>query len=49
MKLCRFGQPGQEKPGVVDAEGRIRASALDRPGFGVDLNPDVPLHRPYTH
>lgn len=24
MKLCRFGQPGQEKPGVVDAEGRIR-------------------------
>jgi 2,4-diketo-3-deoxy-L-fuconate hydrolase len=24
MKLVRFGQPGQEKPGVVDANGQIR-------------------------
>ncbi len=24
MKLCRFGQPGQEKPGVVDDAGTIR-------------------------
>lgn len=24
MKLCRFGQPGQEKPGVVDDSGTIR-------------------------
>ena len=24
MKLCRFGPRGQEKPGIVDAEGRIR-------------------------
>ncbi|MTV11815.1 MULTISPECIES: fumarylacetoacetate hydrolase family protein [Bradyrhizobium] len=24
MKLVRFGEPGQEKPGVVDQEGRIR-------------------------
>ena len=24
MKLVRFGQPGQEKPGLVDGEGRIR-------------------------
>jgi 2,4-didehydro-3-deoxy-L-rhamnonate hydrolase len=24
MKLCRFGAPGQEKPGVVDAQGQIR-------------------------
>ena len=24
MKLVRFGQPGREKPGIVDAEGRIR-------------------------
>jgi 2,4-diketo-3-deoxy-L-fuconate hydrolase len=24
MKLCRFGPKGQEKPGVVDADGRIR-------------------------
>ncbi len=24
MKLCRFGEPGQEKPGIVDADGAIR-------------------------
>ncbi|MEO5493663.1 MAG: fumarylacetoacetate hydrolase family protein [Sphingomonas sp.] len=24
MKLCRFGPPGSEKPGLVDAEGSIR-------------------------
>jgi 2-keto-4-pentenoate hydratase/2-oxohepta-3-ene-1,7-dioic acid hydratase in catechol pathway len=24
MKLCRFGPQGQEKPGMIDAEGRIR-------------------------
>jgi 2-keto-4-pentenoate hydratase/2-oxohepta-3-ene-1,7-dioic acid hydratase in catechol pathway len=24
MKLCRFGPPGREKPGLIDAEGRIR-------------------------
>ena len=24
MKLVRFGHPGAEKPGVVDAQGRIR-------------------------
>jgi L-rhamnonate dehydratase len=29
--------------------GRIRASELDRPGFGVELNRDIPLYRPYTH
>lgn len=24
MKLLRFGEPGQEKPGILDAEGKIR-------------------------
>src|SRR3546814_12756874 len=24
MKLCRHGAPGAEKPGLVDADGRIR-------------------------
>ncbi|KAB5625426.1 fumarylacetoacetate hydrolase family protein [Pseudomonas putida] len=24
MKLCRFGQPGQERPGLIDTEGKIR-------------------------
>lgn len=33
----------------VPQNGRLRASALDTPGFGVELNRDVPLHRPHTH
>ena len=33
----------------VPENGRLRASALDQPGFGVTLNPDVALDRPYTH
>jgi 2,4-diketo-3-deoxy-L-fuconate hydrolase len=37
MKLCRFGQPGQEKPGVVDAEGRIR----DLSGVLADISVDT--------
>ena len=24
MKLVRFGAPGREKPGIIDAEGHIR-------------------------
>jgi 2-keto-4-pentenoate hydratase/2-oxohepta-3-ene-1,7-dioic acid hydratase in catechol pathway len=24
MKLCRYGKPGYEKPGLVDADGRVR-------------------------
>ena len=24
MKLLRFGPPGQEKPGVLDGQGRVR-------------------------
>ena len=27
--------------------GRIKLSELDKPGFGVELNRDVKLHRPY--
>jgi L-rhamnonate dehydratase len=37
-----LGEPVPEK-------GRLRVSALDRPGFGVELNRDIALHRPYTH
>lgn len=33
----------------VPANGRLRTSVLDKPGFGVELNRDIPLHRPYTH
>ena len=31
----------------VPVGGRMKASALDAPGFGVRLNPDIALHRPY--
>ena len=31
----------------VPRDGRIKASALDKPGFGVTLNPEVKMHRPY--
>ncbi len=32
----------------VPVNGRMKASVLDKPGFGVRLNPDVKLHRPYA-
>ena len=31
----------------VPVRGRMKASALDQPGFGVRLNPDCALHRPH--
>lgn len=33
MKLCRYGQPGAEKPGIVDADGALR----DLSGVVADL------------
>jgi L-rhamnonate dehydratase len=33
----------------VPENGRLAVAALDRPGFGVELNRDLPFHRPYTH
>ncbi|HEY0680824.1 MAG TPA: L-rhamnonate dehydratase [Steroidobacter sp.] len=33
----------------VPVDGKLKATELDRPGFGVRLNPDCKLHRPYTH
>lgn len=37
MKLLRYGPVGQEKPGLLDAEGRIR----DLSGHLADLGPDA--------
>ncbi len=37
MKFCRFGPKGQEKPGIVDAQGQIR----DLSGIVSDLTPDT--------
>src|SRR5918999_1399599 len=31
----------------VPVNGRMKVSALDAPGFGVRLNPECTLHRPY--
>jgi len=31
----------------VPVNGRIQTSMLDKPGFGVRLNPEIKLHRPY--
>lgn len=36
MKLVRYGNPGREKPGLVDAEGRVR----DLSGVVPDLGPE---------
>ena len=36
MKLCRFGPAGEEKPGIVDADGAIR----DLSGFVADIGPN---------
>lgn len=33
----------------VPLDGRLKASALDKPGFGVRLNPELSLERPYPH
>ncbi|WP_035052557.1 L-rhamnonate dehydratase [Andreprevotia chitinilytica] len=33
----------------VPVNGRMNVSALDKPGFGVRLNPECQLHRPYQH
>ena len=40
MKLVRFGQPGQEKPGLVDASGQIRDAS--------GIVPDIPRRRSAT-
>ncbi|WP_374294012.1 fumarylacetoacetate hydrolase family protein [Sphingomonas sp.] len=37
MKLCRFGAPGAERPGVIDADGRIR----DLSAHVNDVGPDA--------
>ena len=33
----------------VPVNGRLRVSELDKPGFSVELNRDIKLHRPYEH
>jgi L-rhamnonate dehydratase len=33
----------------VPKHGRLKVSALDNPGFGVELNPEISLERPYPN
>jgi L-rhamnonate dehydratase len=33
----------------VPVNGRMKVSALDKAGFGVELNRSIALSRPYTH
>ena len=36
MKLVRYGNPGKEKPGLIDADGKLR----DLSGVVADIGPD---------
>src|SRR3977135_652456 len=36
MKLFRFGAPGREKPGIIDAEGQIRSLSNVTPALAGD-------------
>jgi 2-keto-4-pentenoate hydratase/2-oxohepta-3-ene-1,7-dioic acid hydratase in catechol pathway len=37
MKLVRYGQPGREKPGILDAEGRVRDLSKVVPDLAGDV------------
>ncbi|EZP50455.1 fumarylacetoacetate hydrolase family protein [Sphingomonas sp. RIT328] len=39
MKFCRFGAKGAEKPGLVDAQGRVRDLSAHVPDITVDALP----------
>jgi L-rhamnonate dehydratase len=49
VDLALWDLLGKVRGEPVPVNGRMRLSALDRPGFGVELNPECALHRPYTH
>ena len=34
MKLVRYGKPGREKPGLIDADGRLRDLSAVLPDLG---------------
>ena len=34
MKLVRYGNPGKEKPGLVDADGKLRDLSEHIPDIG---------------
>jgi 2-keto-4-pentenoate hydratase/2-oxohepta-3-ene-1,7-dioic acid hydratase in catechol pathway len=45
MKLCRYGEPGQEKPGLIDDEGQIRDLSPHVGDIAGDVLNDAGLER----
>ncbi|KAB0678897.1 ureidoglycolate lyase, partial [Burkholderia territorii] len=45
MKLLRYGPSGQEKPGILDADGRIRDLSAHVPDLAGDALSDAALAR----
>ncbi len=45
MKLVRYGRPGKEKPGMIDAEGRLRDLSTVIPDLGAAQLNDASLAR----
>lgn len=45
MKLVRYGKPGKEKPGMMDAEGRLRDLSAVIPDLGAAQLSDAALAR----
>ncbi|EAY71218.1 2-keto-4-pentenoate hydratase/2-oxohepta-3-ene-1,7-dioic acid hydratase [Burkholderia dolosa AU0158] len=45
MKLLRYGPPGHEKPGILDAQGRIRDLSAHVPDLAGDALSDAALAR----
>ena len=45
MKLVRYGKPGKERPGMIDAEGRLRDLSTVIPDLGPDQLNDAALAR----
>ncbi|MDF0601592.1 fumarylacetoacetate hydrolase family protein [Psychromarinibacter sp. C21-152] len=45
MKLCRYGAPGEEKPGLIDADGHIRDLSPHVPDIAGDVLSDRGLDR----
>ena len=43
MKLVRYGNPGKEKPGLIDAEGKLRDLSAVVPDIGPDQLSDAAL------
>lgn len=45
MKLVRYGKPGKEKPGMIDAQGQLRDLSAVIPDIGPDQLGDAALAR----